>query len=254
MSTLNITRNYVQFKAYLLEAELDDIKESIETFLNVTKLEESNFPSAHLRADKIALSAVDNQSIAVVNDLITVKPAGITATFISPSAVTNAKFASQTLLNHKFVARSTGSASIGQIAIGAPVVLFTANTGSFVDTGLSVTITHGTRPINVIANTPQQTIAVDNDANLGYFSNDNVFINPNMVSKMQFCANGTAFDTRWYGDDNHTTPRVGVWGLYGMKTVYLPSSPGTTTFSIKINNFSAADAYIENLQLVAYED
>jgi hypothetical protein len=62
MPTLTVTKNWDD-NTTLTEAQLDDIKNSIETWANTTKLDSTNIQSGGISADNIASSAVTTAKI-----------------------------------------------------------------------------------------------------------------------------------------------------------------------------------------------
>lgn len=63
MPTLTITKTY-QDGDILLESDLDNIKDDVETFLNVTKLDGDNLQSGSIDTDQLAASSVTAAKLA----------------------------------------------------------------------------------------------------------------------------------------------------------------------------------------------
>jgi hypothetical protein len=63
MPTLTITKTY-QDGDILLESDLDNIKDDVETFLNVTKLDGDNLQNGSIDTDQLAASAVTAAKLA----------------------------------------------------------------------------------------------------------------------------------------------------------------------------------------------
>lgn len=78
MPTLTITQSYVA-DTLLTEAQLDDIKDSIETFFNITKLDEDNIQVGGIISDNL----VDG----IITDTILEDDAVITAKLVDQSVI-----------------------------------------------------------------------------------------------------------------------------------------------------------------------
>lgn len=94
MPTLTITKNYDD-GTVLTESQLDDIKTSIETFINTTKLDNANIQTGGLATANYATGSVDTAALAS-NAVTTVKitDSNVTTAKIADSNVTTAKIAS----------------------------------------------------------------------------------------------------------------------------------------------------------------
>lgn len=151
MPTLTITKTF-QDGDVLFEADLDNIIDDIETFINVTKLDNTNLQDATIDAStklqdntitsaKIASNAIttakildSNVTTAKINDL------AVTTAKINDLAVTTAKIndAAVTYAKRAAVTISTSSSSGN----------YTTTSTSYVDiTNLSVSITTTGRPL-----------------------------------------------------------------------------------------------------------
>jgi hypothetical protein len=157
MPTLTVTKNYSDNNV-LTEAHLDAAFESVETFVNTTKLDSSNLQaaavtetqlgSAAVTEAKIATGAVTTAKIAdgaitgaklaattadnstleydATNDYLKVKASGITATQIASDAVTTAKILNANVTTAKIADSNITTAKIldrnvttAKIALGA---------------------------------------------------------------------------------------------------------------------------------------
>lgn len=83
MPNLNITRNYQDLQI-LTEQHLDDQNDSIETFINTTKLDSTNIQTGGVSSDNLAASSVTTAKIDT---------AAVTTAKIDDLAVTEAKLA-----------------------------------------------------------------------------------------------------------------------------------------------------------------
>jgi microcystin-dependent protein len=84
MPTLTITKNYDD-GTVLTEAQLDAVKDSIETFVNTTKLDSNNIQTNGIATANYAVGSVDATALA---------SSAVTTVKIADSAVTAAKLAS----------------------------------------------------------------------------------------------------------------------------------------------------------------
>jgi len=151
MALITVLKTY-QDGTVLFEADLDNIKESIETFLNVTKINDDNIQDAGITgstklvnssvtAAKLAASAVET---AKINDL------AVTTAKLADLSVTTGKLADLGVTTGKLAAESVTQAkraALGQQS-SSHSGNFTTTSGSLVDvTNLSVSITTTGRPV-----------------------------------------------------------------------------------------------------------
>lgn len=151
MPVLAITKTYADGDT-LFEADLDNIKDDLENFLNVTKLNDDNIQNSGITAStklvdatvtsaKIASAAITTSKIS--DDAVTtakIVDANITTAKILDANVTTAKLADASVTQAK-------RAALGQ-QISASCGLFTTASTSYVDvTNLSVSITTTGRPV-----------------------------------------------------------------------------------------------------------
>lgn len=114
MPTFTMTKNYDD-GSILTESQLDDIKNSIETFLNTTKIDSDNIQAGGIATANYAAGSVDSTALAA---------SAVTTAKINDGAVTQAKRAA--------LGQQTSSSSS----------TFTTTSTSYVDvTNLSVSLT-----------------------------------------------------------------------------------------------------------------
>ena len=94
MSSLSIPREYLDGNV-LTQAELDDALDSVETFVNVTKINDDNIQNSGITASDKLLNASISEAKLGVNSVSTAKiqDSAVTTVKILDSAVTNAKIA-----------------------------------------------------------------------------------------------------------------------------------------------------------------
>ena len=124
MATLTVTKNYAD-DTVLYESDLDDMKSSIETFVNSTKLGSSNIAALAIAEDKLQASAVTAAKIA---------SSAVTAVKIQDGSVTRAKLAA--------VGQQLSSSCGASVAV-------TGTTYTDI-TNLTVTITTSGRPVFIM--------------------------------------------------------------------------------------------------------
>ena len=161
MATLSIPKNYAD-GTVLFESDLDDIKDNLETFVNVTKLNDDNIQDQGINAstkladnsitgDKLAPAIVDDVTIELVSDVLRIKDDGVTTAKIADNSVTtdkiadlnvtNAKIADATIQRVKFANRSVNTDGTDP---GSGGVSKSSSTGSFNTASLTyVDVTNG---------------------------------------------------------------------------------------------------------------
>jgi hypothetical protein len=122
MPTLAITKGYADGDV-LLEADLDNIRDALLTFMNTTKINSDNIQDDGINATKIN---ADESTIDGTGTTLAVKSAGITATQLAAGAVVEAKIGAgavtETKLGNGAVANAklaTDAVTSDKIAAGA---------------------------------------------------------------------------------------------------------------------------------------
>lgn len=162
MPSIDITKTYAD-GAVLVESDLDNIIEDIETFLNVTQIDDTNIQDNGITASsklvdgsistaKLASSAITSAKITDLN---------VTTAKIADDAVTTAKILDSNVTTAKIADSNVTTAKIADGAVTGPkrvtTVQISSSSGSYstasaspVDvTNLSVTITLTGRPVLV---------------------------------------------------------------------------------------------------------
>lgn len=127
MPLLTVTKTYADLQV-LNESDLDNIKNSIETFINITKLDEDNLQNLAVTTTKIANAAVTDIKLATdsvttlkIKDLnVTVDKLAadsVTTTKIKDLNVTLAKMAANSVDSSKIVDGSIAAADLGTDAV-----------------------------------------------------------------------------------------------------------------------------------------
>jgi hypothetical protein len=114
MATLSVTRDYNDGDA-LTEAQLDSAFDSIETFLNTTKINADNLQDGAVTSDKIGATAVSTAKLA---------NGAVTTAKIEDAAITKAKLASLGQQESSTISFNSSSSTITQIS--GSTVSFTA--------------------------------------------------------------------------------------------------------------------------------
>lgn len=180
MPTLSITKSYAD-STILSESDLDNIKTSIETFMNTTKLDASNIQDGAITADLIAAAVagnglaggagtalsvnVDGSTIEINSDTLRVKDGGITQVKQGAMAYDVSASTTSTITSTSYV--NVTNLSVEITTTGRPVLLMlTGGSNSAIGAQDSAT-------------EPEVTIAFRR-------SNDNFVGDDNLVSEMVY--------------------------------------------------------------------
>jgi hypothetical protein len=150
MPTLTTTRNYAD-ATVLTEAQLDAAFDSLETFLNSTKIDSTNIQSGGVAEANLATGAVTEAKLGA---------AAVTTTKVADSAVTTAKIADLNVTTAKIndsavTAAKIAAGVITQVKMGSVGQQLSSSCGTFNTssssltdvTNLSVSITTTGRPV-----------------------------------------------------------------------------------------------------------
>jgi len=239
MNNLSILRNYQQFKHFLEAAELDDIKDSIEEFLNVTKLTDDNIAVGSVEGDKLADDVVGNVTITFNPDhsLLTIKDASLTSTSFTPNSLGSHAMGSHALRLDQLALRSPGSTSIGRICLTPSFTYInqygTLSQGFYTESTTftqvaSVSFTHGPRPINIGVALPDYQAS-----ETGFWSIGALSSGIQRQGEWQIQKNGVPLDTRYFGSSlvGQTAPSLAI-SLANIKTIDLSCVAGTDVYSL----------------------
>ncbi|NIO44978.1 MAG: hypothetical protein GTN36_05505 [Candidatus Aenigmarchaeota archaeon] len=149
-NTLTITKSYTDGDV-LLEADLDNIRNDVETFLNTTKLNDDNIKTGGIGTTSIADDAVTTVKILDAN-ITTAKiaDANVTTVKVLDSNITTAKIADANVTTAKIADNNVTRAKLEAVGVqnSNSSGSFSTTSTSFVDiTNLSVTITTSGRPV-----------------------------------------------------------------------------------------------------------
>jgi len=108
MPSLSITKTY-QDGDVLFEVDLDNIKNDLETFFNVTKLDDSNFQDAGITAS----TKIDDASISTGK----VTSGAVTTAKIADGSVTTTKFTDSAVTTAKIADANITTAKINDLAV-----------------------------------------------------------------------------------------------------------------------------------------
>lgn len=237
MPNLSITKTYAD-NSVLNEADLDNIVQDIETFLNDTKINNVNIQTNGVITANIADSAVTTDKL---NNL------AVTTAKLADSAVTNAKLATDAVETDNIVDANVTRAKLE--AVGqqeSAVVDFSTTSASFTDVGVSETITTSGRPVFLMlsGNNADSTILID-DNNGNGIAQCNIRIRRDGTT--------TVYQTRLA----ILNANANIVLVVPLSLVHLDTpTAGTYTYTVEISNGATAGvdtAALEDLQLIVWE-
>jgi hypothetical protein len=248
--TFTMTKNWDDGSA-LTESMLDDIKTSVETFLNTTKLDADNLQDGAITAAKIGTGAVTEAKLGA-NAVTSAKLASsagtdgdraVTSDHIRNNAVTTAKINDNAVTQAKKETRSTGTGA-GNLALSTAVTGY-SNTGTTYDLVGSINLTTlgGIVHISLVSDGGPAYVAVATN------TADNA-----AAAVIKFMANNTdlaQFEIKTQSDGAGTL-RLEL-PPSAFHHVYIPSA-GTYTFKVltKVTDTSYT-CFIDNVRLCVYE-
>lgn len=235
MPTLTITKNYDDGTT-LTESQLDDIKSSIETFVNTTKLNSDNIQTGGIATANYAAASVD--AAAIASSAVTtakINDSAVTTAKINDSAVTTAK------INDAAVTQAK-RAALGQQISSA--IDFNTTSTSYVDvTNATVTITTTGRPVYLSLNagapaTNTAWLAVTPHASNGGRMALKLVKDSTDVAEVEYQA----------GDAGGSTIKFGAPFVF----IDTPSA-GTYTYKLQLKEYNGGTAFVRNWKLIAFE-
>jgi hypothetical protein len=257
MPTLTVTKSYSN-GTVLSESHLDDIKSSVETFVNTTKLGSDNLQAGAVGTTQLDSAAVTTAKIA--NNSVTdsklsssgstdadravntnhIKDVAVTTAKIADLAVTTAKIndlgVTTGKINDAAVTRAK-LASVGQQTSSSSGSFSTTST-SFTDvTNLSVSITTTGRPVivAVVANPGSSNCNIQKSTAGTAGANFKILRDASTIT-----------DFRLLGADQCSIPPS------SLSTIDAPAA-GTYTYKVQAKADSSATASVVNCVLIAYE-
>ena len=266
MPTIAITKSYVDGST-LFESDLDNIKDGIETFINVTGIDADNLQDSAVSTAKLADSAVTTSKIAsdavttvkildgaitsakILDEAITsikIPPDAVTTVKIPDAAITTAKIATAAITQAKVAVRTSASstATVGNVAVSG-TVSGTFTSTSDMDVGLDVTITTLGNPVMI-------TLQPEG-------SSPTIILNdptaPFGKGTLKIIRTTSAVDTTVaqfqvtqgnFGDGGHAPSEFSF--------IDLSAAAGTHTYTIKVSRTAdATSVQLTGCYLVAYE-
>lgn len=263
MATLDVTRDYADGEI-LLAADLDAFLDDLETFLNITKLNDDNIQTGGITGSlKLANASVTKAKMAADSVGTTqIVDSNITTAKIADSNVTTAKIADDSVTTAKILDSNVTTAKIADNAVtkdklkaitvttdgsdpgeggvskstGYTGSSFSTTSTSFVDvTNHSLTITTTGRPVAIFLESNSTDV---NTASTG--------ISANQVW-LKFVRDSTDIAVYYYSGD---ASNVIVWSF---PTMFIDTpSAGTYTYKLQIKT-TATGASLRRSRLVAYE-
>ncbi len=172
MPTVSLTKSYAD-GVDLTESQLDDLKNSIETALNTTKLDSDNIQTGGISAGALATGAVTTAKLdasAVTTAKITdsnvttakIADSNVTTVKINDLAITTAKINTAAVTQAKLASRTVTTdgtdPGAGGVVFSASSGTFSTDSTSYTDvTNLSVTLTTLGRPVRIFLDTADGT-------------------------------------------------------------------------------------------------
>lgn len=267
MPVLTVVKNYLD-NTTLTQAELDQAFQSVETFINTTKLDSTNLQSGAVVAATLGASSVTTAAIAskavtatqLANDPTDdtqravgsdhIKTSAVITSKIADSNVTTAKIADANVTQAKLQARATGTTvAAGGVAISASSGNFFTTSGSWTDaTNLSVTLTTTGRPVMVC-------IISDGSGNPSALTS---FQNPasNLtVSYFRILRGATEiYRTNITVDVSGNTPLQYEIDVPPSSIMTIdPVSAGTYTYKVQVEGLLGSETFVAYAKLVAFE-
>jgi hypothetical protein len=185
MPTASFTKDYEDGTDFT-EEQLDAFRESVENFLNVTKLDSDNIQTGGISSNALATSAVTTAKIAadavttakIADSNVTtakINDSAVTTAKINDSAVTTAKINTGAVTQAKLASRTTTTdgtdPGAGGVCISTSSSTASVNSETFDDvTNLSCTLTTLGRPVRV-------ELIPDGSANPSYVGGESSFDN-----------------------------------------------------------------------------
>jgi hypothetical protein len=259
MATLNITRSY-QDGYVLFQDDLDALADSVETFLNTTKITDDNIQDNGITAstklvdvsvstEKLAASSVTTSKILDANvTTAKIADANVTTVKIADANVTTAKIADANVTTAKIADGAitpAKRAALGQ-QISASSGSFSTSTGSYVDvTNLSVSITTTGRPVFICL------IGDGNGALLSVIGVETPTTVTNMSAQFKISRDSTNIYETFLKMQSASSSDPILFAPPGaIMTIDIPAA-GTYTY--KLSAKGANTAYCQYCKLVAFE-
>lgn len=250
MPVITITKSYAD-GTVLFESDLDNIKDDIENFLNVTKINDDNIQNAGITGStKLVDASVTSAKIA---------SAAVSTSKIDDSAVTTAKIADANVTTAKIADANVTTAKLADGAVTAAKraalnYQLSASSGLFVSaltatdqdvTNLSVTITTSGRPVIL-------HVVPDGTTNLCSMGGEDVAGLVNFVIKIIETSGSTTIARILHKHQTETGFNPGQVGAGGIIGFHAPAA-GTYTYKVQVEGSASNNFRVYYCKLVAYE-
>jgi len=253
MPTLTVTKNYDD-GTVLTESQLDDIKTSLETFFNTTKIDNDNIQTGGVGAASIASSAVT--AIKLATDAVEtakIKDANVTAAKLATDSVTTVKIAAANVTHAKLADRTVTTngtdPGAGGISMSSSIAFSTTST-SFIDvTGASCTLTTTGRPVQVTLISTGTSLGSDNGIIRSSRSSGD-----NTSSQFLFVRDVTAIGG-YVLDCQGATATTKTTTVPASSAIFIDDiASGTYTYKLQVaSSLSSITTSVNNARLVVYE-
>jgi hypothetical protein len=251
MPTLTITKSYADDEV-LTEGQLDDIKNSIEQFINTTKLGSDNLQDSSVGSAQIAATSITTGKIAsnAVTDAKLASSASsdidraVGTDHIKDSSVTTAKLNDSAVTTSKLNDGSVTKAklgSLGQQVSSSSGIFSTTSSSATAVTNLSVNITTVGRPVKLelISASTTESSTINSTGNITMI---------NASGYISFRRDGSAVGV--YALNQDGSGQLEAVGPYSF--IDIPSA-GTYTYSVYVASNGTGTIGVRNIKLIAYE-
>ena len=250
MPALSITKSYAD-GTDLTEDQLDDLKTSIETWANTTKLDQDNIQTGGVSQDNLATNSVSTAKIVA---------SAVTTAKIADDAITNVKMANDSVDTAEIVDAAVTKVKQEAVTVttdgsdpGAGGVVKSTNSGSggsgfstsstsLTDvTNLSVTLTTTGRPVMLMLESDSTTTATSPFDGI-------IQVESNNSALVAFLDNTTVISSQMYDNDS-----AGFIPASAFRYLY-DVAAGTHTFKVQTaSGIGTYDVLFKSVVLVAYE-
>lgn len=255
MPTLTVTKNYAD-GTDLTESQLDDIKSSIETFVNTTKLDADNIQALAITTGLIANTAVTAAKLATNSvETAKIKDANVTTAKIALDAIDGTLIADDAVDSEHYTDGSVDQVHLaaravttdgtdpgaGGVCISASSGTYSRSTGSYGDVNnLACTLTTTGRPVRV-------ELISDASGNPAYVGDAST---TNGTLYLKFLRDSTNIGEFQYNNFSTTTIWQGPCSM--VATIDAPSA-GTYVFKLQAKGSVTENISVYYSKLVAYE-
>lgn len=264
MPTLSISTSYADGDV-LFKSDLDDIKNGVQDFLNVTKIDSDNIQTGGVSSANIATGAVTATKIgasavetAKINDSAVttakINDSAVTTAKINDSAVTTAKINDSAVTTAKINTAAVTQAKLGSANYGVS----TNSTGTFSTTSTSHTaVTNASVTITPAAGRPVEVyLQSDGSGNLSYLgatNNSGISDQVSFLIKRGSTEIAREYLAAVYSSGAGFVHAIPVGSLRVLDTGAGSGSPVTYTVEARSENSTNVSARVYYAKLVARE-